>query len=109
MKLADTGLRKQPFRTQGKPLVLVPYASQKNAIQFLNDTRVNKCGLGLFHGPPLSGKTTIVQRFASSLPGDHATAVVDGARTDRARNRKRPRDEPSSAGAALRTSRDVGR
>jgi len=85
MKLADTGLRKQPFRTQGKPLVLVPYASQKNAIQFLNDTRVNKCGLGLFHGPPLSGKTTIVQRFASSLPGDHATAVVDGARTDPAR------------------------
>jgi type II secretory pathway predicted ATPase ExeA len=75
-------LRKQPFRTQGKPLVLVPYASQKNAIQFLIDTTINKHGLGLFHGPPLSGKTTIVQRFASSLPGDHAVAVVDGARTD---------------------------
>lgn len=82
MKLADTGLRKQPFRTQGKPLVLVPYASQKNAIQFLSETRSNKRGLGLFHGPPLSGKTTIVQGFASSLPPGHTVAIVDGARID---------------------------
>ncbi len=82
MKLADTGLRKQPFRTHGKPLVLVPYASQKNALQFLKKTHANKCGLGLFHGPPLSGKTTIIQRFASSLPGDQLVAVVDGARMD---------------------------
>jgi type II secretory pathway predicted ATPase ExeA len=82
MKLADSGLRKQPFGTQGKPLVLVPYASLKKAIQFLNETRVNKHGLALFHGPSLSGKTTIIQRFASSLPRDHAVAVVDAARTD---------------------------
>jgi len=82
MKLADTGLRKQPFRTQGKPLVLVPYASQKNAVQFLAETRVNKHGLGLFHGPPLSGKTTIVQDFAGTLPSDYAVAIVDGARSD---------------------------
>ena len=82
MKLADTGLRRQPFRTQGKPIVLVPYASQKNAIRFLAETRSNKHGLGLFHGPPLSGKTTTVRQFASTLPGDHAVAVVDGARTD---------------------------
>ena len=82
MKLADTGLRKQPFRTHGKPLVLVPYASQRNAIQFLAKTSSNKRGLGLLHGPSLSGKTTIVQRFAKSLPGDHAVAVVDGAHAD---------------------------
>jgi len=85
MKLADTGLRKQPFLTQGKPLVLVPYSSQRNAIHFLDETRVNKRGLGLFHGPPLSGKTTIIQQFASSLPRDHAVAIVDGARTDPAK------------------------
>ena len=85
MNLADTGLRKQPFRTHGKPLVLVPYAAQRNAARFLDDTCVNKHGLGLFHGPPLSGKTTIVQQFAGSLPRDHAIAVVDGARTDPAR------------------------
>lgn len=85
MKLADTGLRIQPFRTHGKPLVLVPYTSQRNAIQFLANTSSNNRGLGLLHGPSLSGKTTIVQRFAESLPADHAVAVVDGADTDPAK------------------------
>ncbi len=84
MKLADTGLRVQPFRTHGKPLVLVPYASQTNAIKFLNETRRNRQGLGLFHGPPLSGKSTIIQRFADTLPPDYSRAVVDGARADSA-------------------------
>ena len=82
MKLADTGLRKQPFRTHGKPVVLVPYAAHRKAIRFLDETRANAHGLGLFHGPPLSGKTTIVRQFAESLPSDHAAAVVDGARSN---------------------------
>jgi len=82
MKLADTGLTKQPFQTHGKPLVVVPYASQKSALQFLEETRSDDRGLGLFHGPPLSGKTTIIQRFAKTLPGDHAVAIVDGARSE---------------------------
>lgn len=82
MDLAQTGLRKQPFRTHGKPLEMVQYASQRNAIRFLDETRNNNRGLGLFHGPPLSGKTTIVQHFRSTLPRDHAVAIVDGARTD---------------------------
>lgn len=84
MKLADTGLRRQPFRAHGKPLVLVPYAAQKSAIQFLNEIRFNDRGLGLFHGPPQSGKTCIFQRFAGMLPRDYALAIVDGARTDSA-------------------------
>ena len=84
VKLADTGLRKQPFRTHGKPIVLVPYASQKNALQFLNETRVNQRGLGLFHGPSLSGKTTTIRQFATTLPGDYLVAVVDGAQVDSA-------------------------
>ena len=79
MKLADTGLRKQPFQTHGKPLILVPYTSQNAAIRFFNQTRLNKQGLGLFHGPPLSGKTSIIQRFTALLPDDYAVAVVDGA------------------------------
>lgn len=84
MKLEDSGLRKQPFRTHGKPLVVVPYASQRNAIHFLDATCNNRHGLGLFHGPPLSGKTTIVRHFASSLKPDHAVAIVDGTATDAA-------------------------
>lgn len=80
MKLADTGLRIQPFRTHGKPLIVVPYASQANALQFLNDTRTNKHGMGLFHGPPLSGKTTIIRHFRTTLPRDHVIAIVDAER-----------------------------
>ncbi len=85
MNLADTGLCKQPFRTQGKPLILVPYSAHRNALHFLDEIRNNKRGLGLIHGPPLSGKTTIVQNFAATLPGDHAVAIVNGAHTDPAR------------------------
>jgi type II secretory pathway predicted ATPase ExeA len=82
MKLEDTGLNRQPFQTHGKPIVLVPYASQKAALQFLDDTRSNKRGLGLFHGPALSGKTTIINRYARTLQGDQAVAIVDGARAE---------------------------
>ena len=82
MNLEDTGLTRQPFQTHGKPLVLVPYASQKAALQFLEETRSDDRGLGLFHGPPLSGKTTIIQRFARSLKGDLAVAIVDGAKAE---------------------------
>jgi len=79
MKLADTGLRKQPFRTHGPPLILVPYASQKAAVRFLNHTRSTDNGLGLLRGPTLSGKTSIIRQFAASLPNDDAVAVVDVA------------------------------
>ncbi len=51
-------------------------------MRFLDEIRNNNRGLGLFHGPPLSGKTTIVQHFKSTLPRDHAVAIVDGACTD---------------------------
>jgi type II secretory pathway predicted ATPase ExeA len=82
MNLADSGLTRQPFQTHGKPLVLVPYASQKAALQFLEETRADDRGLGLFHGPPLSGKTTIIERFARALPVDLSVAIVDGARAE---------------------------
>ncbi|MGH8222107.1 MAG: FHA domain-containing protein, partial [Woeseiaceae bacterium] len=57
----------------------VPYTSQKAAIRFLNETWSNDRGLGLFHGPPLSGKTSIIRQFAGLLPDNYAVAVVDGA------------------------------
>jgi len=64
--------------------VLVPCRSQEAAIRFLDETRSNDHGLGLFHGPPLSGKSLVIRRFADSLPDDHAIAVVDGAGKDAA-------------------------
>lgn len=82
MKLVDTGLLRQPFQTHGPPSTVVPYASQKAAIRFLNETWSDDRGLGLFHGPPLSGKTSIIRQFAELLPDDYAVAVVDGAGTE---------------------------
>lgn len=79
MDLAATGLRRLPFRASGTPLIVVPYASQAAAVRFLDNTRLDDHGLGLFHGPPLSGKTSIIRQFSASLPDDYAVAVVDGA------------------------------
>lgn len=82
MKLEDSGLRKQPFRPHGKPLELIPYASQQAAVRFLDRTRSDVRGMGLFHGPPLSGKTSIIRQYKASLPDDYGIAVVDAAATD---------------------------
>ncbi len=79
MDLGAAGLQEQPFPMHGKPVVFVPSTSQQAACQFLNDTYENDHGLGLFQGPPLSGKTAIIQHFTESLPEDAAVAVVDGA------------------------------
>lgn len=77
MKLEKAGLSRQPFQVQGTPLTVVTYESQKAAIRFLSETRLDICGLGLFHGPPLSGKTTIIRQFTAMLPPDYAVAVAD--------------------------------
>lgn len=82
MNLASAGLERQPFGTRGTPLVLVPYAAQQAAVRFLNVTRNDPRGLGLFHGPPLSGKTSIIRHFAASILDDCAVAIIDGTGKD---------------------------
>ena len=79
MELSDAGLRHQPFRAQGKPLTVVSYAAEVAALDFLAATYADDHGLGLFQGPPLSGKSTIIRQFTDSLHEDTAYAVVDGA------------------------------
>jgi type II secretory pathway predicted ATPase ExeA len=79
MELSDAGLRQQPFRAQGKPVTVVTYAAAVAALDFLAATYADEHGLGLFQGPPLSGKSTIIRQFAESLHEDTAYAVVDGA------------------------------
>ncbi len=79
MELGAAGLQEQPFRTHGVPLIFVAYEAQEQAFQFLNDTYSNYNGMGLFQGPPLSGKSTIIRQFVAMLPGDPAVAVIDGA------------------------------
>lgn len=79
MELAAAGLHEQPFRTHGKSLVCVAYAAQESATRFLKDTAQHPHGLGLFQGPRLSGKSTIIREFVEAIDRDTAFAVVDGA------------------------------
>ncbi len=79
MELDAAGLQEQPFRTHGRPLVFVPYSSQQAAVEFLNETCERDRGLGLFQGPPLSGKSAIIRQFVESLDDDAAVAVIDGS------------------------------
>jgi general secretion pathway protein A len=79
MELSAVGLKEQPFRTHGKPLVFVPCAGQQAALDFLDVTYQNPQGLGLFFGPPLSGKTTVFRRFVENMDPDVSTAIVDGS------------------------------
>jgi general secretion pathway protein A len=78
MELGAAGLSEQPFPSNGKPLVIVSYASKISAIETLNDTKVHPSGAALLQGPALSGKSTLIQSFVESLPKDYCVAVVDG-------------------------------
>ena len=79
MDLGAAGLQEQPFRTHGKPFLFVHYSGQQAALDFLNSTYEHNQGLGLFLGPTLSGKTTILRQFVESLDTDIAVAIVDGS------------------------------
>ena len=79
MELGTAGLKEQPFRTHGRPLVFVPYAGQEKACEFLHATYAHFSGLGLLQGPSLSGKTTLIHHFAVQQKTKSAVAVVDGA------------------------------
>lgn len=78
MDLGAAGLREQPFRTHGRPLSTVFYASHEEGLEVLNATYAATSGLGLVQGPTLSGKTTLIQNFVDSLPEECAVAVVNG-------------------------------
>jgi general secretion pathway protein A len=79
MELNEAGLRQQPFRAHGNPLAAVTYAAQVAALDFLAATYMHDHGLGLFQGPPLSGKSVILKQFTESLGDETAYAVIDGA------------------------------
>lgn len=78
MDLDAAGLREQPFRTHGRPLMAVSYASQQRALKNLAETISQPNGLCLLQGPGLSGKSTVIRQFADSLTDDCALAIVNG-------------------------------
>ena len=78
MDLAAAGLREQPFPTHGKPMAVVTYQSQRDALDMLRETIEHPTGLSLLQGPALSGKSILVRSFLEGLGGDCAVALVDG-------------------------------
>ena len=78
MDLAAAGLREQPFPTHGKPMAVVTYQSQQDALDVLRETVEHPTGLSLLQGPALSGKSILVRSFLEGLGGDYAVALVDG-------------------------------
>ena len=78
MDLSAAGLKEQPFRTHGKPLAIVSYASRDEALIVLEETCASNHGLCLIQGPTLSGKSTLIRQFVDGLPEESAVAVVDG-------------------------------
>jgi len=78
MELRAAGLDEQPFRTHGKPLSTVSYASHTEGLKVLEDTLGKANGMSLLQGPTLSGKSTLIREFVDSLSDEISVAVVDG-------------------------------
>ena len=78
MDLRAAGLKEQPFQSRGRPVVFCGYAGQEKACEFLNGIYEHKAGLGLFQGPPLSGKSTIIHHFAELQADKSSVAIIDG-------------------------------
>jgi type II secretory pathway predicted ATPase ExeA len=78
MDLGAAGLLEQPFPTHGKPLAVVTYQSQRDALEVLRETLEHPTGLSLLQGPALSGKSILLRSFRDSIDEEYATAVVDG-------------------------------
>ena len=78
MELGAAGLSEQPFPTHGKPLAIIPYQSQRAALDMLRETLDHPTGLSLLQGPALSGKSILIRTFIESLDRECAVALVDG-------------------------------
>lgn len=78
MDLKAAGLKEQPFKTHGRPLPTVAYASHDRALAALADLYTTTNGHALLQGPALSGKSTLIHRFVHSLGDDYPVAVVNG-------------------------------
>ena len=78
MDLGAAGLSEQPFRTHGRPLATVSYASYQEGLKVLGECCAEANGLCLVQGPTLAGKSTLVRDFVDSVPEECAVAIVDG-------------------------------
>lgn len=54
------------------------YSGQEKAFEFFRSVYEHNTGLGLFQGPHLSGKTTLIRHFAEQQKDQCAVAIVNG-------------------------------
>jgi type II secretory pathway predicted ATPase ExeA/pSer/pThr/pTyr-binding forkhead associated (FHA) protein len=78
MDLRAAGLKEQPFLSRGRPVAFFSYSGQEKAFEFFRSVYEHNTGLGLFQGPHLSGKTTIIRHFAEQQKDQCAVAIVNG-------------------------------
>jgi type II secretory pathway predicted ATPase ExeA len=78
MDLGAAGLTEQPFRTHGRPLATVSYASYDEGLKVLEESCTQANGLCLIQGPTLSGKSTMIHEFVDAVPEECSVAIVDG-------------------------------
>ena len=67
MDLGAAGLNEQPFRTHGKPLSTVSYASYKEGFEVLENTFENSNGLSLLLGLHLYLKHMPLHRVQDTI------------------------------------------
>ena len=82
MILAQQSVDLSPFQDDDIMSSIIDYRSQREADTFFRQTCAYDHGLGLFHGPRLSGKMTAIRRFVEKMPEDSAAGIVDGAKQD---------------------------
>lgn len=80
MDIAQAGFTLSPFHTNGPPVVFVRYQANQAAEEFLKIALDDDRGVGVIHGPELSGKKTLVYQILRRMPADLSFAVVDGAK-----------------------------
>lgn len=80
MPIKDLRSAVRPRSTEHSPAGFVQYRSQQEAFKFIREVLASEQGVGLLHGPELSGKSTLAHHFFRELPRNLAVAAVDGAR-----------------------------
>jgi len=78
MDLRAAGLKEQAFGSRGRPVAFFSYSGQEKAFEFFRSVYEHNTGLGLFQGPHLSGKSTIIQQFAEQQAEQCAVAIING-------------------------------
>ena len=72
-------LGEQAFGGDVGDLVTMNYKSHRDALLFLQSVLRDHQSVGFLRGPQASGKSSIARQLSRKLPGDVATALVDGA------------------------------